>query len=167
MRRNAVLIRNEATTDSSVEVRKSKGYKGVYARQQIQAGAIIFVLSGTISTYPTKYTIELGWHRHLSIPRMRRGADDSDYGWKFLNHSCEPNGYLDVDDLSFRALQDIEAGAEITFNYLITESEMAAPFECRCGSENCFGTIRGHKFLTPEELERLAIPSAMQKITVG
>ncbi len=156
MRRNAVLVRNETTTDSNVEVRKSKGYKGVFARQPFAAGSLIFVLRGIISTYATKYTIELGWHRHLSVPRISRADDDSHYCWKFLNHSCEPNGYLDVEDLSFRALRDIEAGAEITFNYLTTESEMAAPFACRCRSENCFGTIRGRNFLTADELERLA-----------
>jgi hypothetical protein len=163
MRRNAVLIRNETTTDANVEVRKSKGCKGVFARQPFQAGSIIFVLRGIISTYPTKYTIELGWHRHLTIPR-RRGDDD--YSWKFLNHSCAPNAYLDVDDLTLRAIRDIEAGGEITFNYLTTESEMAAPFECRCGSENCFGTIRGRNFLTPEDLEKLAISGAPEKTTV-
>ena len=43
----------------------------------------------------------------------------------------------------------------MTFNYNTTEWEMAEPFSCGCGSENCLGTIQGLKHLTISQRERL------------
>jgi len=60
---------------------------------------------------------------------------------------------------TFRALRDIAPGEEVTFNYLTTESEMAAPFNCICGSANCFEFIQGRNFLTREQADRLALIS--------
>lgn len=72
---------------------------------------------------------------------------------KFMNHSCEPNlrqytvSYNKNDprvyDLAFFACRDIEAGEELTFDYLDKEDtepiddpgEGAVP--CLCGAENC------------------------------
>ncbi|PSN73211.1 SET domain-containing protein [Corynespora cassiicola Philippines] len=72
---------------------------------------------------------------------------------KFMNHSCEPNcrqytvSYNKHDyriyDIAFFACQDIEAGEELTFDYLDKEAEeeMEDPDEgaipCLCRSENC------------------------------
>lgn len=36
-----------------------------------------------------------------------------------------------------------------------TEFDLAEPFDCHCGSPGCFGTIRGFKYLTADERERL------------
>jgi SET domain len=155
MRSSAVLIR-DVRRESAIEVRDNGGFKGVFATDYIQEDSIIFCLRGTISPYPTKYTIQLGWHRHLNFPAIRQVDDDIDYCWQYLNHSCEPNGYMDITGLTFRALRDIQPGEEITFNYLTTESEMAVPFECICGSASCFGLIRGRNFLTAEQAEQLA-----------
>lgn len=155
MRSNAVLIRNDAPPESAVEVRDTNGFKGVFATRHISADAIIFTLRGTFSTYPSKYTIQIGWHRHLNFPANRKDNDDIDYCWQYLNHSCEPNGYMDTTELTFRARRDIQAGEEVSFNYLTTESEMAVPFECICGSAYCFGSIRGWNFLTAEQADRL------------
>lgn len=95
-------------------------------------------------------------NRHLAFPAIRKTSDELDCCWLYLNHNCDPNGYINADELTFRALTDIAAGAEITFNYLTTESELAAPFTCTCGSTNCFGLIQGRDFLTPAEAERLS-----------
>ena len=105
---------------------------------------------------PTKYTIQLGHRRHLNFPTIRRSNDELDYCWQYLNHSCEPNGYMNIEELTVRALKDIAPGEEITFNYLATESEMAVPFNCICGSANCFGFIQGRNFLTRSQAERLS-----------
>jgi hypothetical protein len=34
---------------------------------------------------------------------------------------------------------------------------MAEPFNCLCGSANCFGFIQGRNFLTLEQADRLAL----------
>lgn len=156
MRSNAVLAIDEFEEESQIQVRDNDGFKGVFAREDIIQHSVIFYLKGDISTQPTKYTIQLGHRRHLNFPTIRRVNDNLDYCWQYLNHSCEPNGYMNIDDLTVRALRDIAPGEEITFNYLTTESEMAVPFDCICGSTNCFGFIQGRNFLTRSGAERLS-----------
>ena len=63
---------------------------------------------------------------------------------------------MDTAERTFRALRDIAPGEEISFNYLTTESEMAEPFNCACGSANCFEFIQGRNFLSRAESERLS-----------
>lgn len=63
---------------------------------------------------------------------------------------------MNLSELTVCALRDIAPGEEITFNYLTTESGMAVPFNCICGSSNCFGFIQGRNFLTRSQAERLA-----------
>lgn len=67
----------------------------------------------------------------------------------FINHSCNPNTRLDVAAKSYVAVKAIAKNEEITFNYLTTEWDARdEAFECRCGSRNCYGWIRGLKYLS-------------------
>ncbi len=153
---NAVLVANESDEQSAIEVRDNNGFKGIFAKEAVAENSVVFYLKGAISTTPTKYTIQLGHRRHLNFPTTRRIDDELDYCWQYLNHSCEPNGYMDTVEMTFRALRDIAPGEEITFNYLTTESEMAEPFNCICGSASCFEFIQGRNFLSHAQSERLS-----------
>jgi hypothetical protein len=166
MRRTAILANGNFPEEAEVTVRNKNGYKSVFATEQILRDGVVFYLKGTVLTSPTRYTIQIGSDRHLTCPAIRKTNDDLGYCWQYLNHSCEPNGYLNPVDLSFRALRDIEPGEEINFNYLTTESAMALPFNCHCGSPKCFGLIEGHDFLTPEQAERLALMVGKHAVTV-
>jgi hypothetical protein len=73
-----------------------------------------------------------------------------------LNHACDPNGYFCFDDLTYRALRDVDSGEELTFHYCTTEYELAVPFDCLCGSTGCLGKVRGFKFLDEEEIQKIA-----------
>jgi SET domain-containing protein len=157
MRSNAVLASERFSEEASIEVRNKDGYKGVFAKENITADSVIFYLKGTVSSSPTKYTIQLSRHRHLNFPTIRKTDDELDYSWQYLNHSCEPSGYMNTVDRTFRALRDLVHGEEISFNYLTTESAMAEPFKCMCGSSNCFGFIEGRDFLSAEQVDRLAL----------
>jgi hypothetical protein len=141
--------------NANVEMKRSKGYKGLYARKDIIAGSVIFVLKGRISGRGNKYSVELSRGKHLDFPLTRKPNDHLDYAWQYVNHSCEPNGYVNAAELSFCALRDIGEGEEITFNYLTTEYELASPFLCECPSPKCFGLIRGYKFMTAEQIREL------------
>lgn len=156
MWRNTVLATVQIEESSPIEVRDSDGYKAVFATAAIAEDSVIFVLNGELSTEPTRYTIQLGQRRHLNFPAFRKDDDDLDYCWQYLNHCCEPNGYMDTTGRTFRALRNIEPGEEITFNYLTTESSMAVPFQCICGSADCYGFIAGRDFLTRAQSARLA-----------
>lgn len=153
---NAVLAINNVDEQSPIEVRNNNGFKGVFATEPIAQESVVFYLNGTITTQPTRYTIQLGPRKHLTFPTIRKINDDLDYCWQYLNHSCEANGYMNTAEFTFRALRDIAPGEEITFNYLTTESEMAVPFNCTCGSARCFGFIQGRNFLNARESARLS-----------
>lgn len=89
----------------------------------------------------------------------------------FINHHCSPNTKLDVIRRWFVALKDIPKHKEITFNYLTTEWDMkkwGTDFHCVCGSKNCFGHIRGFKYLTrtqKKQLKPLLSPLLLNKIS--
>jgi SET domain-containing protein len=56
----------------------------------------------------------------------------------WVNHSCEANARgADQRDV---ALRDINAGEEITVNYVL-EKVPGLNFQCRCGSPNCLGKL--------------------------
>ncbi|MFO7711466.1 MAG: SET domain-containing protein-lysine N-methyltransferase [Candidatus Woesearchaeota archaeon] len=66
-----------------------------------------------------------------------------------------PNGYIDFDDLAYRAKRPIRKGEELTFNYLTTEWDLAEKFNCDCGSNNCYEEIKGFKYLTLNQKKEL------------
>ena len=88
----------------------------------------------------------------------------------FINHSCSPNTKLDVEKRWFFAIKDISKNEEITFNYLATEWDMkkwGTDFKCICGSKNCFGHIKGLKYLSRAKklrLKPLLSPLLLKKI---
>jgi uncharacterized protein len=61
----------------------------------------------------------------------------------FVNHSCRPN--CETDEIDKRiwiiALDDIPAGAELTYDYNIYDAEPGEKCPCYCGSPNCRGTM--------------------------
>ena len=66
-------------------------------------------------------------------------ADPED--WKPINHSCDPNSWL--DGLNLTARRRIGVGEQITMDYGTFCNESLEDFECSCGSPDCRGTIRG------------------------
>jgi D-alanine-D-alanine ligase len=61
--------------------------------------------------------------------------------WKPINHSCDPNAWL--DGLNLVARRTIAPGEEITMDYATFCNEHMKEFECFCGSLECRKTIRG------------------------
>jgi hypothetical protein len=138
-----------------LEVREKDGCKGVFAREDILMDSA-FGLAGAVSARRDRHSLQLGQDRHLHVPTDEGGVENPDFFWRYLNHSCQPNGYIDTAELTFVALRKIRKGEECTFNYLTTEFEMAVPFTCRCGAAKCFGLIRGSAHLSAEQKEELA-----------
>ncbi|SFK35656.1 hypothetical protein SAMN04487938_0441 [Lysobacter sp. cf310] len=75
---------------------------------------------------------------------------------RWINHSCAPNceAVLDEDEgddrrqdrVFIEAIRAIAPGEELSYNYGITLAEkhtkrLKQIWECRCGSENCTGTM--------------------------
>jgi hypothetical protein len=94
--------------------------------------------------FPTYQTIQISAYQHI--------IEDSLF--LFLNHSCNPNVFVDTAAFAIYALRDIEPQQELTFFYPSTEWQMAEPFKCHCGAENCLGFIGGAANLSKSELGR-------------
>jgi hypothetical protein len=60
-----------------------------------------------------------------------------------LQHSCNPNVFLDTTYLELWSVQAIRAGAPLTVDYANTEDALYRQFACQCGELNCRGWITG------------------------
>jgi len=68
----------------------------------------------------------------------------------YVNHSCEPNCETEEDiqgKIWISSMRDIDAGEELTYDYLLYEGDDDAP--CSCGSKKCRGSM-----YSPKELRR-------------
>ncbi|MFH1004151.1 MAG: SET domain-containing protein-lysine N-methyltransferase [Bacteroidota bacterium] len=135
-----------------IVVVQKKNY-AVYSKIKISANDAILTLQGVPVSEPSKYTIQNAKDKHLS-PFSNNIKDEMSV-WQFLNHSCNANSYFDFHRMQLIALSNIPSGKEICFNYCTTEYDIVAPFRCECGSSNCYGEIKGLKYLTKEEIKKL------------
>ncbi len=126
------------------------GY-GIYAKQFLHAGDIVFKGEGRSQRLITKKEVEKNWSEDEK-ENFRRYAypvssevfllwDDNPSVWAPQNHSCEPNtGY---DGLNVITLREVKAGEELTLDYASFLDEHMQPFHCNCGSVGCRGLITG------------------------
>jgi len=106
----------------------------VVVKEKIYEGDIVFMFEGKIISEPTRTSIQIDVSKHID-GQHEIDSDDKSLSWKFINHSCEPNGYIDTDNHTYVALRDIKVGEELTFDFHTTEFDIANPFECDCKSE--------------------------------
>ena len=68
-------------------------------------------------------------------------ATASPRGFRFINHSCEPNTFMRCTPTraEFYALRDIAKGEELTVDY--GDSHHDGKLPCRCGAARCRGWI--------------------------
>lgn len=67
---------------------------------------------------------------------------------RFINHSCDPNceAIIEKGHIYIHALRTIHPGEELAYDYAYERSEDHTEederlYKCKCGSENCRGTI--------------------------
>ncbi|MES2224291.1 MAG: SET domain-containing protein-lysine N-methyltransferase [Patescibacteria group bacterium] len=71
---------------------------------------------------------------------------------RFINHSCLPNcGTRDFFDIV--AMQDIQKGEELTWDYAMTE-DSDWRMRCECGSQNCRKIIGAFSLLDNDTREK-------------
>ena len=139
-----MLFRSDAPADG-IAVVPIDGHYGLVATKDFEVGDPILLLEGEVVDRPSRFSVQIGPNRHVEVPaevKLARSVDR--YRWRFLNHSCEPNAAF--DDRRLVALRRILAAEQITFDYNTTEYDLASPFECRCGSQDCCGVVRGSRW---------------------
>ncbi|KAI7868000.1 hypothetical protein BDF14DRAFT_1983174 [Spinellus fusiger] len=95
--------------------------------------SVVASLEGYVVSEKLYSTVQVSTTEHIEL--------SSDLA--YLNHSCQPTVYVDVEQRLVKALSDIKVGDELTFFYPSTEWEMAQPFQCWCGAPNCIRTVEG------------------------
>jgi hypothetical protein len=114
-------------TDLCIEPRRNRLGLAVYSRRHFAPGEVLVRLGiGELTPTRNFRTIELDEQLHEDHPYLR-----------YVNHSCEPNTFIDKKERVLRAVRPIQPFDEITFDYLVNESEIASPFQCDCGSARC------------------------------
>lgn len=98
-------------------------------------GETLFIFSGIVVPKITLFTLQLSEAAHVHDPFFMG---------KVL-HACTPNAHVIMSERRFIAATYIAPGDCITMDYNSTEDRLFRGFECRCGSPNCQGTIRGSK----------------------
>jgi hypothetical protein len=125
---------------------RSDGQRCLTANENISENEILITYDGPIIAHPTRYSIQIDDDKHIE------GTAESN---AYLNHSCAPNAYVDWRGVYLRALRNIARGEEITCNYLTTDWQLHEKFVCRCGTPQCYGELKGLKYLAREEQKKL------------
>lgn len=148
------VTKSDVAESARVAVLRWDGEYTLVSRERLATGSWLFTLDGKLTDVPTRYSVQLGHAVHLDVPDTYGLEAIMDrFYWRFMNHSCEPNAAVRHRDVF--ALRPIGPREEITFDYHTTEYELAEPFDCRCGSDRCVGRVRGFRFLSAEQRERL------------
>ena len=100
--------------------------KALVAFHPYETGNVIRKLIGKVQDSPTQTSIKIGEKQHI----------EDDFG-AFINHSCNPNAT--ILDGHLIAIEKINLGEEITFDYIKNEDALAAPFVCN----ECHNEING------------------------
>ena len=134
-------------------VKKTMYGNGLFAKVPIAKGEMLTIYTGPISNKFSEYCVSVGKNRFLG------GGPKADCKADYINHGCNPNAYIKYlrgKWPELRALRDIKVSEHISLNYLTCDWDLNdKPFKCKCGSKNCFGWIRGFKFLTKRQRRRL------------
>jgi len=123
--------------------------KGLFAGKNFKKGEVIYVFKGEyvkadLTNVSCPYALQLDFSLYL-IPEGEG---------KYLNHSCEPNCKLSLQNgqLMLIAIKEIKKDEELCYNYNTSEYDMGVDaFKCSCKSINCIGYIRGFKYLSYQE----------------
>lgn len=136
-----------------VEVRNSPVHgRGVFARRTLSAGHVLGLYEGR--RYSARQAKARRWDHALtyvfglSDGSLIDGAQGGN-ATQHINHSCEPNcaAYEVEDDIgglhiSIETLREIARGEELFLDYsLDAESADATTFACRCGADECRGSM--------------------------
>lgn len=135
-----------------VEIReKSINGKGIFAKEKINKGEIVFVKGGHILTRNEIFSSGVINSYFPISDEYFLGAtnkEEEDAIKLYENHSCDPNCGL-RGEITFVAIRDIEENEELTTDYAFIDNEEYS-FKCTCGSEKCRGIVTGYDWKIQE-----------------
>lgn len=135
----------KSVISKKVEIRESSiNKKGMFAKELIRAGEMVYVKGGHILSRSELFSSEV-INSYLPISDdFFLGAlspEEEAHIKLYNNHSCDPNCGMH-GEITFVAIRDILPGEELTVDYAFIDNEDYS-FECQCGSEKCRHTVTG------------------------
>lgn len=134
--------------------------RGLFAREAIGKGEVVAVKGGAVmdersfariraAVTPAEIQIE----DDLFIAPLT--AEQVESNILCLNHSCAPNVGV-RGQITFVAMQDIDAGTELTIDYAMIDGDPAERMPCACGAASCRRMITGDDWRLPDLQQRYA-----------
>ena len=123
---------------------------GVYTIAPIKKGHIVVEYTGPRLTNEQADAIyDQSPRTYLFGLRDARHVIDGDGIAAFINHSCDPNCEADeIDERIFiRAIRNIAAGEELSYDYNLYDGEPDDPVACHCGARHCRGSLYADRIL--------------------
>jgi len=158
-------LRRQARAARPWEIRydKKTGF-GLYAALAIKAGEVVEPHEEQSCTLVSQGHVRRHWRgiKHDWFERYAWPMADNIYAiwsadpeaWRPVNHSCDPNVWLEEEGLDLVARRDITVGEALCMDYGTFYGPAMVPFECTCDSPLCRGIVRGTDYLLPELRER-------------
>jgi D-alanine-D-alanine ligase-like ATP-grasp enzyme len=140
------------------EVLPAPGHSfSVFATRALAAGETIWEAEGSPHHLVTRRWVEERWsarERQWFLEYAWPLTDqlwvtwsDEPEDWRPLNHSCDPNAW--IEGLNLVARKNIAQGEEIRVDYATYGNNILSPFDCGCGSHECRGRVREDDHLQP------------------
>ncbi len=127
---------------------------GLFTLEPFTAGAILFTFHDAhFLKQKNHLSVQVSPTEHLDHPVLAK-----------MNHGCDPNCWIDIENREVVALRDIDAGSLLTFFYPQTEWRMAQPFECHCGANQCLNWISGAADIPRHILARYRLSPHIEKL---
>lgn len=120
---------------------------GVFAKQDIKKGDILFVMGGYVLSIEDENNLKgvisdkpIEISNEFSIGPLKKSDLDL-MPQHYVNHSCDPNAGF-KGQIFMVAMKKIPKGTEITYDYAMVmnsneDSNSYFSFECKCGSKKC------------------------------
>jgi hypothetical protein len=132
-----------------MDVRESKYGRGIFAREFIPAGTVLYTIKGESLDFNA--TKKLGEKESHSL---QIGIDDyiiCETPFLYSNHSCNPNCAV-TTNMEFIALENIQPGEEMFWDYSTSMLERSWTMKCLCGEKNCRKIVKDFDLL-PHEIQ--------------
>lgn len=142
------------------EIRRSRIQgRGAFALRRLRVGTRLIEYLGeriTPEAADARYDEDLGVRHHTFLFSVDKktviDAAVNGNEARFINHSCDPNCEAVDDDgrIFIEVIRTIHPGEELSYDYQYErdddyDEEREAHYVCRCGAENCRGTILAPK----------------------
>jgi len=154
--------RNSLKRTTTIRYNKSVGY-GLYASRNLNEGEIVQVGEAQCHYLVTKQHAETKfsevhkqWFKQYAWEIGNGNVfaiwSDKPTDWRPLNHSCDPNVWL--NGLNVVARRPIPKGEQILMDYATFCGDNMQAFDCFCNSKDCRKKITGQDYLLPNLEEK-------------